>query len=129
MKERELASNFVSSLSLVAIALLAFSKKTRKEIGKRDGWRDVDTGESFFDGIMLHASHYSHDRRNPDYDTVGAGRMQTVTNHLKYHLDHVGNAKDIGLTEAQNNYAIKMLRKTPKRTRKWLTKNRYLQVF
>ncbi len=124
MKEREIISNLTLSFGLIAVALLAFSKKVRREIGFRDGWKDVDTGESFFDGFMVHASHYFHDKKRADYDTAENGRMQTVANHLKYHVDHIGNAAKIGLSEASNNKAVEFLKKTPRMTRKWLSKNR-----
>lgn len=104
----------VSGETLLSLApiLLAFSLKIRKEMGKRDKWHCVDCGVQWWDGSMLQASHYNHDKSNPNYDTVEAGRMQCVDCHQAYHELHVGHAQDIGLTETANNAAIALLEAT-----------------
>lgn len=104
---------FFSSVSLA----LAFSLKTRLAIGKRDNWHCQDEGcdASFQKGDMVHASHYKHDKSDPNYDTVEAGRIQCVEHHQAYHEEHVGAAQEIGLCEDANNYAIRMLKKTDRK--------------
>lgn len=108
------------ALLSLAPFLLAFSLNIRKLIGKRDKWKCQDEGcnESFQTGSMVHASHYTHDKSDPNYDTVDAGRIQCVKHHLIYHQQHVGKAQEIGLCEEANNRAIDLLKKTnPKKTK------------
>lgn len=119
MISHELITHATDLLSLAPF-LLAFSLNIRKLIGKRDRWHCQDEGcnASFQAGDMVHASHYSHNKSDPNYDTVEAGRIQCVNHHLKYHEDHIGSAEDIGLCEQANNHAIELLKKTnPKKTK------------
>lgn len=97
---------------LLLIANLAFSLRTRKEIGKRDRWHCVDCGVQWWDGSMLQASHYNHNKKSPDYDKPESGRMQCVDCHQAYHELHVGSASEIGLTEQANLAAIALLEAT-----------------
>ena len=99
------------------ISTLAFSVDIRKLIGKRDKWKCVDCGDKFSDGVMVHASHYNHDKSDPNYNTVEAGRIQCVDCHENYHTLYVGNAREIGLTEAANEGAISLLEATDRGTR------------
>lgn len=114
MISHELITHAQELLS-IAPFLLAFSLNIRKLIGKRDNWHCTDEGceASFQKGDMVHASHFNHDKSDPKYDTVEAGRIQCVKHHLIYHQNHVGRAQEIGLCEEANNYAIRMLKKTP----------------
>ncbi len=108
--------DFKPLLILGGIFLLsqfAFSKKSAREIGKRAGWRSELSGKSFWDGFMLHMCHKNHDKSNPLYDDASQGICLTVEEHLKMHKDAKGHAKDIGLNECQNNYAIRKLKETP----------------
>ena len=116
--------NIFQIIAAVPVLAYPFSKKIRMLIGKRDNWTDQETGESFFDGFMVHASHYFHDKLRGDYDSPANGRIQSVTSHLKYHMDHIGNAAKIGLTEAKNSRAVELLKETPTMTRKWLERNK-----
>lgn len=100
------------------LSQFAFSLKTRKEIGKRDHWTCQDCGVQFQDGFMVHASHYNHDRSREDYDHADSGRIQCVDCHETYHELYVGNAQEIGLTEAGNDRAIEILSATDRRRRK-----------
>jgi len=97
---------------LFLISQLAFSLKTRKEIGGRDHWHCADCGDQWWDGVMLHASHYNHDQSLPTYDSPESGRMQCVDCHQSYHELYVGNAAAIGLTEEGNMAAIALLEAT-----------------
>lgn len=113
MISHELITHAPDLLS-IAPFLLAFSLNIRKLIGKRDRWHCQDDGcnASFQSGKMVHASHYSHDKSDPTYDTVEAGRIQCVKHHLIYHQDHEGSSEEIGLTEEANNHAISLLKNT-----------------
>lgn len=97
---------------LFLIANLAFSQKTRKEIGSRDRWHCQTCGVDWNGGFMLHASHYNHNQSEPEYDSPSNGRMQCVDCHQQYHEEHVGSAGEIGLTEAENLAAIALLSNT-----------------
>lgn len=97
--------------------LLAFSLSIRKLIGKRDHWTCQDCGDKYSDGVMVHASHYNHDKRDPNYDKVEGGRIQCVDCHQAYHELYVGNADQIGMTEEGNNAAIELLENTERAVR------------
>ena len=106
------------NLTSIAPFLLAFSLRIRKEIGMRDHWTCQDCGDQFKDGIMVHASHYNHDKNLPIYDTVENGRIQCVDCHENYHILYQGNAQEIGLSEEANNAAIALLDRTKRTTNK-----------
>lgn len=108
----------IASLGILVLAVTnAFSRASRKKIGIRDGWQCQESGKRFADGHMIHTAHFDHDRTNPDYNKPYNGRCLSVKMHLQDHVDHIGSAEDIGLTEAQNNWAIQQLQKTDTRTR------------
>lgn len=111
MISHELLTHAPDLLSLAPF-LLAFSLNIRKLIGKRDHWTCQDCGDKYSDGVMVHASHYNHDKSDPNYDKVEGGRIQCVDCHQAYHELYVGNANQIGLTEAANNGAIELLENT-----------------
>jgi len=92
---------------------LAFSKKSAREIGKRAGWKSEISGKSFWDGWVLHMAHKNHDKSSPLYDDPSQGVCVTVEEHLEMHEEAVGNEEAIGLCVQANNYAIRMLKKTP----------------
>lgn len=96
---------------------MAFSAAVRAAIGKRDHWTCQDCGVQFKDGYMVHASHYNHDKSLPIYDSADNGRIQCVDCHEAFHEDHVGSAKDIGLSEEANLAAILLLEATNRGTR------------
>jgi len=109
----------IATIGTLTIAL-AFSLKTRKEIGKRDKWTcqadgcDDGSGnpKSFQGGWMVHASHKNHNKSDPMYDHQDMGEILCIEHHLAYHQSHIGKAEEIGLCEDANNYAIAMLFKT-----------------
>ena len=105
---------FLSSLSFA----LAFSIKTRKEIGTRDHWTCQDCGVQFRDGYMVHASHYDHDKSKPIYDSAENGRIQCIDCHQGWHEIHVGDEEAIGMTYLGNMAAIELLEATVRGTRK-----------
>ena len=80
----------------------AFSRKTRKEMIKRDGGCKGVGGEH---QGGLHAAHLDH-TQNETYDDVTRGRMLCELHHLQDHINRHGRN---GLTESQNTWAIKML--------------------
>lgn len=114
---------FINYPLLALPFILAFSRKIRMKIGKRDKWTDQETNQRFVDGWMVHASHYNHDKSQPDYNTTQQGRIQSVESHLRYHESYVGRADQIGLTERENDWAIMQLRNTDHRTKKWRKQN------
>lgn len=109
MISRELINLAPEFVSLAPIIALAFSAAIRKAIGKRDRWTCQDCGDQFKDGVMVHASHYNHDKSLPIYDSADNGRIQCVDCHQAFHELHVGNASEIGLTENGNLAAIALL--------------------
>lgn len=94
------------------LSQFAFSRKTAREIGTRAKWKSEISGKSFWDGWVLHMAHLIH-TRDDTYDDPERGIAVTVPEHLKMHEDYRGRAEDIGLQEYQNEYAIRMLKKTP----------------
>lgn len=92
----------------------AFSYGVRKKIGRRDKWTCQDDGcdRQWKDGWMLQASHYNHRKDSPFYDTIEQGRIQCVPHHLQFHIDYVGQAHLIGLSEEQNARAVQLLLNT-----------------
>jgi len=109
----------VTGSALVAFGL-AFSVGVRKAIGARDKWHCQEEGcdASFQNGDMVHAAHNNHDKSDPAYDTVDAGKILCVPHHLKQHQEAKGHAQDIGLQECQNDYAIARLLVTPTKKKK-----------
>lgn len=91
----------------------AFSKATARKIGTRAGWKSELSGKSFWDGFVLHMCHKDH-TKDETYDNPERGICLTVDEHQEMHEAAVGHAQDIGLSESQNNYAIRMLKKTPR---------------
>lgn len=109
-----------ASLLTIAPFLLAFSLNIRKLIGKRDNWHCQDEGcdKSFQAGDMVHASHWNHDKSDPNYDTVEAGRIQCIDHHQEYHEWAVGQEEVIKICPQANNAAIVFLSKTNRKKTK-----------
>ena len=105
----------VTISALIAFGM-AFSPPIRKLIGKRDKWhcQDEDCDKAFQKGDMVHASHWLHDKSDPAYDTVEAGRIQCIDHHQEYHEGAVGEEDSIGICRQANNAAINFLKQTPR---------------
>ena len=107
----------VTLSTLWGIANSAFSRPVRKAIGRRDQWKcqweDEPCNRRFQDGYMVHAAHYDHDKSNPGYDSIEAGRILCVEHHLQDHLQ-----AGVGLTKRENDWAINRLREASRYTRK-----------
>ena len=94
----------LSTLGLFFIALGAFSKKSKYEIHKRDNWICVGCGAVH----PLEASHKNHDRNNPSYDHPDNGDTRCPGCHLEQHIENAGHN---GLSDENNDRAIKSLEK------------------
>ena len=84
----------VEVLSLAALSMLAFSIRTRKEIGKLHNWTctangcDDGTGKpkSFANGFMVFGSHIAtHDKTSPLYDKVSSGTILCIEHEIAHH--------------------------------------------
>ncbi len=89
----------------VIVAQGAFSWASRREIEGRAGSASELSGR--FDR-PLEASHNNHTRCE-SYDRPGNGRLVLDTEHFAYHLLYRDSALDIGLTETQNEWALKQI--------------------
>lgn len=80
----------------------------------RDGAKCRICGRKWDDGWMLHAAHYDHDKSNPNYDTLEAGRMLCIDCHI---LDHKRKLKTATSKKERNMhaYAIRKLRECDRR--------------
>ena len=98
---------------------LAFSKKTRKIIGDRDGWKCREPGcdKSYQEGDVVHVAHFNHDRSESDYDEPQSGVILCVDHHQKLHESFIGQAFKIGLCEEGNGHAINMLKGTKRKNK------------
>lgn len=103
------------AVGVTGLSLGAFSLKSREEIKERAGGKSELSGLSPDDGHFMHCAHLNHDRRNPNYDDPRNGKYLTVTEHYEQHLDARGRARDIGLSEQGNDWAINKLSNTPAR--------------
>jgi len=90
-------------LGLFALSLTAFSRKSREEILKRDGYTCIACGAR----ESLEASHHDH-TRGEGYDDPENGDTLCTQCHLEYHIATTG---ENGLTISQNEWAIMMLEK------------------
>lgn len=108
MTEREpyhsLAKGVIILSSLYLVSQLAFSKKTKDEIYRRDGGKSALSGL----GGKLHAAHISH-RRDKNYDKPSNGRLLTIGEHF---WDHINRQGRNGLSKEVNDWAIWRLWKT-----------------
>lgn len=74
---------------LPEITMLAFGKRSARVIGERDNWTCQNSGRRFQDGWLVHIAHY-HDRTEtgrPDYDNPENGRVLTIEEHLREHIE------------------------------------------
>lgn len=95
----------LATFGLLSIALFgAFSRKTKYEIHRRDGWRCVGCGSKY----PLEASHFDHNKSNPEYDNPANGDTRCPTCHLKEHIEKAGKN---GLSLETNDWAITQLLK------------------
>lgn len=93
----------LSVLGLFTIASLsAFTKKARREILERDGYRSVKSGKKG----NLEASHIDHSRKNPKYNDPSNGRMLTTREH---YIDHYDRHERNGLPAHQNKWSLRVL--------------------
>lgn len=108
MKERrvaELAASALSSYFLYQILVGKFNYFAKKEIKERD--RDTCQGCGVSGRThQLEASHINHSKKSPDYNNSENGEMLCRPCHYNYHLSHQGRAKEIGLRESENDWAI-----------------------
>jgi len=105
-RERPETNNLWSILGISLLSVIAtgaFSWKSKQIIKQRDGNKSVLSGET----EDLEAAHINH-ARNERYDDPSNGRLLTTEEHLR---DHINRAGRNGLTKAQNNWAIAMLKK------------------
>jgi len=101
MISHELITHAIDLSPLAIPILMAFSKKVRQEIKRRDGYKSVWSGET----ENLQCAHISHSRDKDNYDDPSNGRLLTVAEHMWDHINRSGT-EQLGLTEAQNNWAI-----------------------
>ena len=90
------------------IATTAFTKKSRKAMIQRDGGC---TEEGDHVGY-LEASHDHHSRANVDgvpYNDIRRGKILCSLHHLIQHLGLIGRAREAGLSEKGNDWAIDRL--------------------
>ena len=73
-------------LTLLGVSQLAFSYRTRREIGVRDNWTCQECGKSFQGGYMVQAAHYDHDRKKKNYDDATNGRILCTECHIQDEL-------------------------------------------
>lgn len=92
---------WMAAVGLVVIGL-AFSKKVRDEIFRRDGGADVWNGVK----ERLDAAHINHDKLYELYNHASNGRMLTIRNHF---IDHMNRHGRNGLDKLNNTLAMIML--------------------
>lgn len=105
---KERLETFISSaslLSLLAIALGSFSRRTRSEIKVRDNFTCQMCGSK--DRFRLEAAHTSH-KRNQRYDKPENGRTLCACCHAR---DHILRRDDpsLGITKSENNGALNLI--------------------
>lgn len=98
--------NVVLATSFILLTSLAFSRDTRARMMNRANGRSEISGVGKQDGYRLHASHYNHDKTNPDYDNIDNGRILTIEEH---YIDHVQHEGKNGLSPEANTWAINKL--------------------
>jgi len=101
-KHYELIIVPLSTLGLLAISVLAFSKKVKKIIKKRDGLRSAESGVKG----CLQCAHIDHDKKNPHYNNPNNGRLLTIREH---YLDHYNRHGSNGLSKKDNRDTVKGL--------------------
>lgn len=92
----------IATLAMVAFGM-AFSMPIKRKIWQRDGGQSVWSGRT----DNLQVAHIDHSKANPNYNSESNGRLLTVDEHLK---DHVNREGRNGLPVHQNQWAIKRLK-------------------
>lgn len=98
------SENYLPILAAIGGILLlsqfAASKSTRLRVKERDGFKSVLSGKT----ENLEVAHISH-KRDDRYDDPSNLRTLTTAEHMWDHINRHGT-EQLGLTEAQNNWAI-----------------------
>jgi hypothetical protein len=102
--ERDTYYKIAIVLGAAALSTGAFSKKVRQKIWERDKGQSVWTGET----ENLTAAHINHNKSEVIYNSSENGRLLTQE---EQYVDHFNRHKTagIGLTEEQNNWALRLL--------------------
>lgn len=91
---------------------MAFSMSTKRIIKHRarmaNPERRLVSEVSGTNTYKMHAAHYNH-RKDENYDNPDNGVLLTLPEHFYHHLSYRGKAELMGLTEEQNENAIKSL--------------------
>jgi hypothetical protein len=97
---------FVGTMGVAILTGFAFSRKTREAIRMRAGERCEVTGRSDW---PLEDMHLDHNRHSPDYDKKETGLRVILPVHAAHHESFRGRAHEIGLTESNNNFAVRSI--------------------
>lgn len=104
--EKRKVIDVVGGIALLAIPFLAFSSDVAREIFRRDKGTCQCCGVRFYeDGMMLHASHFDHDRSSRYYNSPDNGQMECIPCHLQTHLsqmDHFGDSNYNAVVQLAN---------------------------
>lgn len=108
MTEKEPHHEFLlplAGLGLIAISFLAFGKKSKETIWKRDKGKSVWSGRT--DGLT--AAHISHNKKSPKYDLPSNGRL--LNSPFEQYIDHFNRhgSEGLGLNNAQNMWVLRLL--------------------
>jgi hypothetical protein len=99
----EITLNTTALLLLFRLITSSFSYEVREQIRKRAGYRSELSGR---DDEPLECAHWNHDKTEQTYDDPDNGRLLLLSEHLQDHIDRAG---ENGLSESDNNYAIRTL--------------------
>lgn len=87
--------DIVSGIALLSIPFLAFSQRTAREIFNRDRGTCQCCGASFYgDGMMMHASHFDHDKSSKWYNSPDNGQLECIPCHIQTHLSQMESYGD-----------------------------------
>lgn len=97
---------FIEAVSLLGIiSSFAFTRKTREDVYSRSGGKSEISGVKYTQMEVMHTDH----SRDSNYDSPKRGLLVGILEHLIFHRVHKGRAKEIGLTEEQNDNAINLI--------------------
>ena len=103
------ALQFIAVVGVIfEVSNWAFDHRSRNLIWERAKGRSEVTG---LNGRPLECSHIDHDRQSGYYQHPDNGLLLRDVEHLAYHIDFIGRARSIGLTEQGNDYAIEQIQK------------------
>lgn len=95
MNGKKIVGGILETVSILAISFGAFTPDVARMIFERDKGRCQCCGADFYkDGIMLHASHFDHDRTNPRYNNPDNGQMECISCHLINHISQMEHYGD-----------------------------------